>query len=460
MATSSYCVLQYEESPRYEDAPTTTPYRVSIVNHYYPLISGRVAAEPQLRDRNNELRGNLSPMPSLVDSLLATGSITVAAYMSKAVPLLDLSGLLMTGTQGDGANEIQTFTQSGTISGGTFDLAVEASANCTITNIPWNTTAAALQTLIDNLIRRGGSGYKLGDLVVGGGPFPGTPLTLTFQGTKSCVNCTQSTTDNTNLTGTTPDITDATSQAGSVGTVTLPDGTGLPASAYRWQSAKRTGATPQSAQVTAAYQENGVWELGQGFAATQLSMGSDGNLAATLAGLVALPAADPSLTPSYDAGSVAPMLTRDLVVSWRSGAGNVSDFTWQIDNPFQAVRNYGIRSPWPGVLRATEGFTTMTGTVNMDQYDPEDRQAFVEAGTFAAQAHWRSSSKIGSTGALYQMFVEAPACQIVGGQGAEDLSAKRNFGASYNWMAGYDESAGRDFRVTCTSGVSTQATYA
>lgn len=459
MATASYCVLQYEETPRYEDAPIVAPYRVSTVKHYFPLISGRIAPEPQLRDRNNELRGNLSPMSSLVDSLLATGAITVGSYMSKAVPLLDLSGLQMTGTQGDGANEVQALTTGGTVTGGTWDLAVAALANFTVTGIPYNVTAAQLQTLIDNQIRRGGTGHRLGDVVVGGGPFPATPLTLTFQGTKSCTNVTQSTVVTTSLTGSTPSITPSTTTAGSPGTVLLPDGTGIPPGVYRWQSAKRTGATPQAAQVIAAYQENGVFELGQGFAATQLAFGSDGNIAATLAGLVALPAADPALTPSYDAGSVAPFLSRDLVVTWRTGAGNVSDLTWSITNPFQAVRNFGLRSPWPGVLRYSEGFVTMTGTVNMDQYDEDDRNAFVEASTFSALGHWLSSSKIGASGALYQMFVKAPSCQIVGGQGPEDLSAKRNFGASYNWMAAYDDSAGYDFQVTCVSGLASVAAY-
>lgn len=115
---ASYLVLQYEESPRYEDAPTTTPTRVSTVKHYLPLIGGRVAAEPQFRSRDDELRGNLSPTAQLVEAYAPAGSVTVGAYVNSAIPLIGMSGFSLAFTQGDGTNEVQSLTETGTISGG------------------------------------------------------------------------------------------------------------------------------------------------------------------------------------------------------------------------------------------------------------------------------------------------------------------------------------------------------
>ena len=463
MSTSSFLAVQYEETPRYEDAPLTTPTRVSTVVHYMPLIAGRVAAEPQLRDRNNELRGNLSPMPSIVESYLPAGSVQVGLYMSKAVPLYGLGGLLMTATQGDGVNEVQTITATGTVSGGTYDLTITGaglSPGVVLTAIPWNYTAAQVQALVNQAIRYGGTGFRLGDVIVGGGPLPATPMTITFQGTQSCKDADASVLEDAALTGSTPAYSVSTTTAGSVGTVLLPDGSGIPAGVYRWVSTKLTGATPQAAQIIAAYQENGAWEKGSGFAASQIAVDASGNLTATMSGLVARGMADPGLTPSYDAQAVHPLLSRENLVTWRDGSAHPSEFTFSIANPFAAVPNYGTRSKYPGVLRYSEGFVTMTGTVAMDQYDSDDRDALLEADTFASLAHWRGESKIGATGALYQQFIKAPACQIVGGQGPEDLAAKRNHGAAYNWMAGYDDVTGVDFTITCTNGVSTLATYA
>lgn len=453
--SGSYVVLQYEESPRYEDAPTTTPYRVSTQKHYLPLTAGRLGAEPQFRTRDNELRGNLSPTAPAIESYAPAGSVNVGAYMGLAIPLLGMTGFQLAFTQGDGTNEVQSLTQSGTISGGTWDLTV--TSDLVITGIDWDVTAAELQTLIDNKIRRGGTGFHLGDIVVGGGPLPGTPITLTFQGTKSCTNVATVSKDTTNLTGSTPGLTVATDTAGSVGTVTLPDGSGIPSSVYRCVATKSASATPQSAQLIAAYYENAFYEKGQGFAVSELSMDDSANFTATMLGLVSLPADNPSLTPSYPA--YWPMLSRDLIVTWNSTSSNAAAFTWQLSNPFVALRNYGVRSAYPGKLRFTEGFVNATGTVTMDAIDEDDRTLHYEGDTFSAQGHWRSSEKISTSGSLYQMFMQMPACAITGGQGPEDLGAKRNFGASYNWGAFYDEGAGYDVRFTLVSGLSAVASY-
>jgi hypothetical protein len=105
-------------------------------------------------------------------------------------------------------------------------------------------------------------------------------------------------------------------------------------------------------------------------------------------------------------------------------------------------------------------FCRVTGSVEMDQMDVDDLDSLREASVFAASSHWRTRSKIGSTGALYQMWAEMPSCQYSGGTGPEDLAAKRRHSASFDFEAVYDTVAGYDCRLTFTSGLSTVETYA
>lgn len=455
---SSGISLWMEESPRYEDAPLTTPYRISTVRHDFPLISGRLGAVPAFLSRDDELRGNLSPTADIVEAYNPAASIVLRAYPNKIVPGLHLAGLVMTGTQGDGANEVQTITASGTVSGGTYDLAILTTI--VITAIPWNYTAAQVQALVDDCIRRGGTGFIIGDIVVGGGPLPATPMTVTYQGTQAAKNVATMVLTGTNLTGSTPAYNVTTTTSGSVGTVLLPDGRGLPPSAYRWQSAKRTGLTAKTARLYAAYAEHDSFEFGSGFGVTQAALGADGNLNLGMIGLVSQPTTDQSITQSHDAPGAYPFLDRDLLVTWRTGAGNISSLPWTIANPIAAEPNRATRSAFPGLMLNAEGFTNLTGTVDFANVDTDDRIALYEGNVFAARAHYRSRSKIGSTGAPYEMFVDIPAAQIIGGDGPEDLSAKRRFGGSLAWKATYDVAAGYDFQITVSSALSVVEQYA
>ncbi len=463
---SSFLALWMEESPRYEGAPNTTPTRVSTVPFYVPITSGSVSAEPQRRSRDDELRGNLSPTATIIEGYQPAGTINVGGYMNQGVPLAHLSGLVMSGTQGDGVNEVQRATPGGTVSGGTWDLTI---GDIVLTGIPFDVTYSALQTLIDERIRRmlGASAFKLGDIVVAGGPANSAFLSFTFQGTHAATNVASITIDDTDLTGAGAEIVASTATPGSVGTVLLPDGRGVPSGCYRWLSSKATGITAQTATVLAAYSESAAYEKGQGFAVSQLGLDDSGNFSASMIGLVAGGVLDPSLTPSYDAPEVLPMMARDRIVTWQAGAGNISTFSLSIANPIQASRHHGIRSAFPGKMRYSEGFVTATGTAGMDEFDTTDRDSFLEATTFAVESHWQTRSKVASSGGLYEMFFVAPACQLVGGSGPEALAAKRRHEASYDWMAALDPTAvhldgstGYDFYLCFTSALTTLATFA
>lgn len=73
------------------------------------------------------------------------------------------------------ANDVQTLTETGTPTGGSFDLIFNG---VIIRAVPWNATAVNLQALLD-----AASNIGAGQTTVTGGPFPGTPLVITFAGT-------------------------------------------------------------------------------------------------------------------------------------------------------------------------------------------------------------------------------------------------------------------------------------
>lgn len=110
--------------------------------------------------------------------------------------------------QGAGTAEIQTLTESGTISGGTFTITFNGQ---TTDAIAYNATAAQVQAALEAL-----SNIVPGDVLVGGGPVSDTPLSLTFYGNLSG-NVAQVTVGTTNLTGSTPGITVATGTGGVAG---------------------------------------------------------------------------------------------------------------------------------------------------------------------------------------------------------------------------------------------------
>lgn len=91
------------------------------------------------------------------------------------------------------SNETQTVTITGTPTGGTWTATY---AGQTTGNIAWNATAAAFKTALAAL-----SNIGSGDVAVTGGPGPGTPYVVKFQGALAGTNVAQMTTSGAGLTG-------------------------------------------------------------------------------------------------------------------------------------------------------------------------------------------------------------------------------------------------------------------
>lgn len=99
---------------------------------------------------------------------------------------------------GNGTDEVQRATITGTPTGGTFTLTY---AGQTTTPIAYNATPAAVQSALEAL-----SNVGVGDIVVTGGPGPATPYTFTFQGGLADLDVALMTATGSFTGGTTPAI--------------------------------------------------------------------------------------------------------------------------------------------------------------------------------------------------------------------------------------------------------------
>jgi len=109
-------------------------------------------------------------------------------------------------------NERQQVAITGSPTGGDFTLTFDGQ---TTTGIAYNANAAAVQAALEAL-----SNIDVGDVVVTGGPGPGTAWIVEFQGTKAYANQTQMTKNAAGLTGgSSPDVVVTTLKDGSTWTV-------------------------------------------------------------------------------------------------------------------------------------------------------------------------------------------------------------------------------------------------
>lgn len=115
---------------------------------------------------------------------------------------------------GSVVNEVQTVTITGTPTGGTFSLTY---GGATTPALPYNATAAAVQTALRALSSIGSTG-----VTVTGGPGPGTPYVVTFGGTLGGINVPLIVAVGTFTGGTTPAIAVVQTTAGSGGAAKLP----------------------------------------------------------------------------------------------------------------------------------------------------------------------------------------------------------------------------------------------
>lgn len=450
-STTSYVQLAYEHTPRYENAPTVSPYDVSTAVRYLPIQSFQLAANPALVDRSDELRGIEGAVAQMLDGYAPAGNISIRGYPNDMIFLLGLAGFQATVTAGAGTLDQWTLAQGGTWTGGTFLLTVGGQ---TTQPIPYNATALQVQTALAAL-----SSVGQNNVVCTGGPLPGTLITVIFTGALGGLSQTITSTDG-GLTGTAPVVTKVHTATGASGGLLLPDGGYAPSGCNIWTFNKRAGLNAKSVQAILCYVNEGVFLQGQGYALSALGGGADGAITGTLVGLVmAKILSDPNLTPAYDTSAIPYFRRGDIFLSWLAGTGVANDFTWSVANPIEAIETLGVASFFPDTMFQGPGRTLVTGTIPKRALANADVDALLAASSFAARATWRSPKMIGAGATLtypYTMHLQMPAAQITGGD-ADPLTNARRFGANFNWFAAWDEASGYDAKFTVVSSLAATA---
>lgn len=111
------------------------------------------------------------------------------------------------------ASEVQQFQLYGTPTGGTFTITLDA---ITSAAIAYNANNATIDAAIEAM-----SNVGVGQVVIGGGPLPGSAVTVTFGGTLANTNVSQMTINGASLTGSGITITMSTPTPGVAGTTVV-----------------------------------------------------------------------------------------------------------------------------------------------------------------------------------------------------------------------------------------------
>lgn len=248
-----------------------------------------------------------------------------------------------------------------------------------------------------------------------------------------------------------------TTTQGDGSTVQDPDTVAIPSSGYRhvWTTPGATGLSPVTCQHDLGYKDENVFFKVRGAALQTLALTNPRETAVMLAAsgpaLYAVPQSDPSLSPSYEADSIAPFMRRMASLSWLSSGADPADFSLTIANPCVASHHFGSGSRWPSRMYKGDTPITVTGSIPMEVIDQSDHEGAQDVTVFSATLKYISETIIGSS-YPYKFFVQSAAnsCQMIGG-GPNPLTNVRRRGAAYDF---------RMFGVVTFTLVNATASYA
>jgi hypothetical protein len=403
MAAVDFAQLNLEESPIYESqiGVGVTPYRIATETLYLPVTAANIEANPAYKDRSDELRSIAGAVPKIIESYAPAGQIAENCYVHDLTWLLELAGFA------------GTFTAGGAVVTG-----------------PEQTTATGVNALNSAVLNVGDtSGFPAaGTFILGG-------VATTYTGKTA-----------TSFTG-------CSNHVATTGGEVINDN--VPAGASKWVFAKRTGINARTAQIITNYADEAMKKQGNGFAVSQLGLTADGALSADLMGLVLKRlAVDTTTVPTYATSAIPPVRRGDLSLSWLGGGGVPADFSLAIANGLAPVRTLSITPPsnYPDAMEFGDDQVKVSGSIPKRVLASADYDALMAATTFSARARFKTAKVIGATTYAYTVVIEMPACQYVGGS-ADPLGNKRRFGASFDFEAAYDETTGRDVRITLVNDV-------
>ena len=412
MAAVDFVEVRIEEDPLFENfvsVPGTGPHRLGTEKLYMAGRTAQVVPGVQFKSRDDEFRGISGAVPKLLDHFEPSGALSEYAYYDDLVWLLHLAGFDGVHTAGGAAvGDPDTTTATG----------VNA------------INSAAINVASTALFPAAGNAMLAGTL------FTYTGITATS-------------------------FTGCGAHAATVGGEVIANN--VPTGVHKWVFSKKTGIVAPTAQIRVNYaDENQLW-TGNGFAISQLSCSGEGELAATLLGMVVKrAAADTTTVPVLTTQAVPPVRRGDLFLSFLAGGGAIADFSWQIENPIAAIRTMSILPPsnYPDTMEFDTAQAKVSGTVPKRIAAGVDLDAVMAATTFAAKARYKSPKVIGATTYPYSAWLEMPSAQYTAGT-IEELKNARRFGVpDLAFEAAYDEVAGYDARWTIVCGTASVKTFA
>jgi hypothetical protein len=401
--------VAYEENPRSEltppGTPATGPNRVSTVTRDFPITGFRMAPNPAPLDRSDEMRNILGGVPMVPQTFGPDGSYAGRAYIDDLIFLLGIAGFV--GTRVAGGPAVATP-----------DATTVVGVN-------------ALNSAVVNVVSTGGfpaSGTFL---------LAGAAVTYTGKTATSFTGCGNH----------------AATTGGETVTGNAPTGTSM------WTFVKQAGITPQTAQMIAAYDDEGVYLQGNGYAISDWTLDAAGTFGATLMGLYLASIANPALTAVLATQAILPMLRGGLYLSWVAGGAAASDFSLAYATGLQTWYSMGVGgSLFPDTIEVGDAQARLTGTIPKRRMNANDWAALIQTSTFHAIAKWIGRSLIGATVAPYQMWVDMPSCQYTAVT-PDELNQARRHGASYNFWAAYDETAGYDVKISLLGSLASVVAY-
>lgn len=252
---------------------------------------------------------------------------------------------------------------------------------------------------------------------------------------------------------------DVTSTPGD-GIITDPDGGMIPVGATRHVFKKLAGVRPKSGRLALHYGGTN-WLQARGVTMTDLAFSLDEDGVKETATLMANYLKRLTVEPTggepadYDNFDILPLRRRNVTVDWGVGTEEIDTIAFTFAQALEYVRNLGTASGWPtDTQRANspDGFLALTGNLTRRQFDNDDWDALIAADAFAVTIRAISEQHIGATSYPYSMWVEAPGAQFAGGT-PETLKNQARHSFDFDWVAGYDSTAGTDFTVTLVDGV-------
>jgi hypothetical protein len=188
---------------------------------------------------NNILQNTLVGFPA--NSTNNSFSLAFNIANCEAVFLLATQNCTLT-TNNTNTADVQTFTITGTPTGGTFPIAWNANGTVVATSVLYNANAATLQTALQTLA-------GTGNVNCTGGPLPGTAINATFSGSLNTGKQPVFVVSNSQLTGgTTPNVTVTHAVVGSP-TDTISLVAGIP---RIWGASQGYGLCPFTGNVNSA----------------------------------------------------------------------------------------------------------------------------------------------------------------------------------------------------------------